>query len=419
MGKFVRSSIKDQLTYVERATITTEDDLEGEGQGGVMQPDRQDAFFVKVKNLMKLDQVARVVPMTGKGIEIPTLDILGRVVEPDVFTPSTKRTPNTGLVSLEGKRLKAAFRLTRGALEENVEEESFADTLEDAFAMAVANDVESLLLYGNYDAPPAINESTYLNDRDASASTTEYRVDSLMGLFNGLIVRAIASGNVVDGGNSNNLHSLAVMGKKAFAPRYRDNPGMLRIIMPLDLEENLRWQISQRQTSGLGDMMVVDEGQLKIAGIPVVGLPLFSVAPTYSQNVTLTGVTAANLTFGYVDEDTFIVTPSTIGTTAISAYSDTLYTVTETTGQIARSTTDSSIPSGSVNRVTYTAPPMFLITPYQNIIVGLNKDMRFDHDTDVDSDIDLTVIRTRADLALQDSAAIVLVKNVQNALLLS
>lgn len=410
-----RMSVREQLQYIEKATINTGDDLAGADDGGVLNPEQQKEFFMKVKNQMKLNQIARIVPMTGKGIEIPTLDITGRILEPDNFTASTKRVPDTGLVSLDGKRIKAAFKLTRGALEENVEGMRFLETLTDGFAMKVANGAEEQVLYGNAEAPPAILESTYINDRDQSASTTQYRVDSLRSLFDGMIKQAVAADNVVDGANSGNLHNLIVKAKKALAPRYRQDITQLRIVMPIDLEENLRWVLAQRATQ-LGDMSVTEDGSLRIAGIPVVGLPLFSTSPTFSENATMTGTADQSLVFKYLDADSFIATASTIGTSAVTAYtSPTDYTYNETNGTIANSGSG-AITNGQIIRFTYSASPMFILTFVNNPIVGINMDFRIDSDIDVDTDTELVVIRTRLDFKFQDPQAVVLVKNVQDAL---
>lgn len=401
---------------IKKATITVDDDLAGNDDGGRLNPVQAREFFTRVRNQMRMNQNARIVPMTGTGIELPQLDISGRVLEPDTNQAGTKRSIDTASVNLYGKRIKASFRVTQGFMEENIEGEDVLDTLADAFARKVANECEQLLFLSNT-IGHAVLQSEYNNDRDNVGSTTQYRLDSLYNLFDGMIKQAIDGGHVVNGANSSDLRRLITQAKKALPSQYRNDPEMLRLYMPLDLVENLKYSLGERRTVG-GDAIVMGpDGEIRVGGIPVVALPLLSTNPKYVQNITFSGTTAAALDFAYVDEDTFVVTDSTLGATAVTPYVLTTdYVVVETTGTIARATTTSPISTSLPTKITYNTPPLFILTPRDNVIFGINEDFRIGYEYDLDTDTMLVVIRTRIDFKYQEPDAVVLVKNVQDAL---
>lgn len=405
---------ESEQTYIEKATINADDDLDIPNGGTAMKPEQAKEFFIRVRNQMRLNNHAQIVPMTGNGIEIPRMNISGRVLERDEFTTSTRRAISTDTVSMTGKRIKAAYNVTQGFIDQNVEQDRVLNTLVDAFSRKFANGAEELLWQANT-LGPAVVQSEFNNDRDNVGSTSDVVLDRLYNLFDGIIKQAVDGGNIVNGANSEDLRYLVTQAKKALPSQYRDDIDMLRIYMPLDIEENLRYILGERRTP-LGDLALNSTGAVTIGGIQVVGLPLLSNRPKYVQNVTFTGTAAQGLDFAYVDQDEFIVAPTTLSTSAVTPnVLTTDYTVQETAGTITR-VGAGGISDGAIKKVTYNIPPLFILTPWPNMVVGLNQDFRVGQFYDVDTDTTLFVIRSRIDFLFQEAEAVVLVKNVQDAL---
>lgn len=157
---------------------------------------------------------------------------------------------------------------------------------------------------------------------------------------------------------------------------------------------------------------------MTVSGIRVVGIPLLSNNPVFAENVLLGNTsTAKALSFAYIDEAEVVVTASTIGTTAIDPYALTTdYVIDETAGTITAK--GSTTPNTTV-KVTYTIQPFFILTHMDNIILGLNEEFRIGADYDLDTDTTLVVIRTKIDFLYQENEAVVLVKNIQDALITS
>lgn len=403
------------MNRVFKATINYDDDFSG--QGGALNPEQQKDIYNRVKNQMRLNGIgAQIFPMRGSGREVTTVDISGRVVEADTGQSSSKRGVTNQQRLLNGKRVKTAFKFQQDAIEQNVAEEQIVDEYLDAFTAAMANGIEKLILLGNATEPPAILESTFNNDRDNTGSTTQYRVDSYYALFDGIIKEAIDNGTVINGANSANVKNLMYQALKGLDPKHQEDPSKLVALMPLDIVTNLRWVISERATA-LGDLAITESGMLTIAGVPVVPIPNLANRPVWSENLTLNSTTASALTFGYLDEDDVIVTDSTISTTAVSAYTlSTDYSVGETTGTVTRVGT--GITDGATVRVTTNVPPLFVLTPAANLLIGLNEDFRLNTDYDADTDTTLFVLRSRVDFQFLEygTGDIVLVKNIQDAL---
>jgi len=400
---------------IQKATISAVDDLDNNGDGGSLQPIQRRDFFQKIKNQMVMNNNALIVPMVGNGVEIPLIDVSGRVLQKDTNQTSTKRAVDTSEVTMNGKRVKAVFQVTRSFFEQNVEGEGALGTLVDIFSSAMANGLEEML-YLSSTTGPAVKESSYNNDRDNVGSTTQYKLDDLFNLFDGMITSAIDNGNQVDGANSTDIRQLITIAKKELPTKFRDAQYLprLRLYMPLDIVENLRYALSTR-TTPMGDMVLTSDGQLKISGITVVGIPLLNNNPQYVEHVLLGNTsTAKSLKFKYIDQDDVIVTASTLSTTAITPYALTTdYVIHETNGTITAA--GSTTPSTTV-KVTYNAPPLFILTPFDNILFGINEDFRIGYDEDVDKDVMLCAIRTRIDFKYLENEGVVICKNIQNAL---
>lgn len=405
----------EQDSPVKKATISAVDDLDNGSDGGSLQPVQRRDFFRKIKNQMVMNNHAMIVPMTGNGVEIPMIDVSGRVLQKDTNQTSTKRAVDTSEVTMNGKRVKAVFQVTRSFFEQNVEGENAMDTLVDIFSAAMANGLEEMLFLSSTTGP-AVKESEYNNDRDSVGSTTQYKLDDLMNLFDGMITTAVASGATVNGSNTTDIRKLVTQAKKELPTKFRDAQyaPMLRIFMPLDIVENLRYALSTRPTE-LGDITLTESGQLKIAGILVVGVPLLNNTPKYVEHVLLGNTsTAKSLSFAYIDKDDVIVTTSGLTTTAVTPYVDTTdYVIHETNGTITAA--GATTPSTTV-KVTYNTPPLFILTPWNNILFGINEDFRIGFDEDVDKDVMLCAIRTRIDFKYLENNGVVIVKNIQDAL---
>lgn len=400
---------------VNYALITADDDLNGGDDGGAAPHETARDFFVRVRNQSKMAMNSRLVPMRGTGTEIPMLNFSGRLLEADTNQTSRKRGVDTEPITLSGKRVKAAINVARSFLEENIEGERGLATMVDALAAGFANGLEEMLFNANT-LGGAILQSDFNNDRDDVGVTTQYVRDDLYKLFNGMIQQAVQYGHAVNGANTTDLRKMVTMALKALPAKYREDavfPG-LRLFMPADLVLNLRYIVGERRTP-LGDVAVTQNNQLTIAGIPVVALPLLSNSPKYVQRITFGATTVAkSLDFAYIDEDTVIVTPTTMTTSPVSAATLTTdYTVHETNGTI---TPVSGTVANSIRDVTYNIPPLFILTHQNNIVWGLNENFRFGEFEDVDKDTHLVVIRTRIDFKYQETDGVVYVKNIQDAL---
>lgn len=142
--------------------------------------------------------------------------------------------------------------------EENNEGASHIDTVMDALATKVAEDLELLAIFGDTAAYAAVNTATGF----------------LLRNYNGWFKQAAAA-NIVDTGGS--AISKVVFSEmiRAMPNIYKQNRSRLRFYASPSIVQDLRDQFASRQTL-MGDNAITGNTPLQIYGVPIVEVPLFS-----------------------------------------------------------------------------------------------------------------------------------------------
>jgi hypothetical protein len=357
---------------VKKALITT-DALAAQGK---LNPAQADKFIDYVFDLTGLKNNARMVRFRNEEMFIDKIGIGKRVAMPatEVVSPSARRGVTTSRVTLNPKELVVPFEISDTFREVNLEGDDVEDRIIRMMATQLGNDLETLYIEGD-----VLGRAVLEGDILEGGSTTQYVKDGYLAMFDGWLRKA-DSGNILDAVGQNigsNIFSRMI---NAMPAKFKRNRADLRFMTSLDLEQNFRERVSTRATAA-GDVALSTKGELTPFGIPLVPFNLYPFKYREVEHVVLAGTTAVSLRRRPVGN--VVVTLATLASTPTTPFvRDTDYTLDEAAGTIAR-IGGGAIADPSTVKVTYDANPTILLTHFNNLIVGIGRDIRIEKDRDI------------------------------------
>jgi len=313
-----------------------------------------------------------------------SIELTGRYAELDNGTESAGRKPSSYKLTLDPVPLKTVLTLQDSFLRKlatkPIPEEQKAKILAEAQGIAMANDIDRMILYSNT-LGPSIKEADFLNN--GSGHATNRVKDTTFSEFNGLIAAADASGSAIlthDAASSSDLGLVLREMYKNLPPAYRTgkaNKQDLRYYMPSDLYENLKSQLQKRQTHYGDWVLTKGQGESEEAiffnGILCVELPLFDINPYVVEHITMNGTTAKNLKYKPISASTFYANAAALGSTATAPYVDTTdYVLNTTNGTVAVAASGSAIGNTDSVKYMYQTLPQIFLTKKSNFIIGVS-----------------------------------------------
>lgn len=352
----------------------------------------------------------REVLFDGRGTEITTMNFSGRAAVRDTegVDSGVRQNVTPASVPLDGSYVKIPIDIGHIFTDQNVAEGDGPNQVKMAFANQLRNDIEELIFHGNTNGP-AIIESTLLPGVSGTSSSN-YVKDDYLDLMDGLIQQAFAGGTVINAAASNDLVGLVNDQFLGLPEKYRTNRESMINLISTNTGQRYRHKLHYRATD-LGDQ------QLKTGNVPLdpFGLQMLELGnwgstPKQVEHFTLTET--GTFTLRNQNITNLVITDASLGATDAAAYILTTdYTANLTTGVITH-VGGGNISAPASLKATYNAPPMMLLTPRMNIVVGFSKDMRIDEWFNPHKGVMETVLRMRVAAKFQDPNAVVLVKNI-------
>jgi len=385
---------------VQKAVITT-DALATAGKLNAAQSDK---FIDYVVDESVLKDNARIVRFRNEDLEIDKIGIGRRMAFPktEAQDPGLRRGVTTSKVTLTPRTLIMPFEIGDEFKEINIEGDSVENTIIKMMARQLSNDMEELYIQGDT-LGPAILESDYKD----GGSATKYVLDKYLQMFDGWNKLA-DSGHLLDAEAAN--VGLSLFGKmlRQLPTKFRRNRAALRFFMSPDLYQIYIEKLATRATS-LGDASAGGSGHNPY-GVPVVEVPLLQFLPQVVKHIVLNTTVASSL--GYAPVNSVVVSKSTLGETAETAYIETTdYVVDYANGTVARNGSG-AIGDGDTVKVTFTANPLCTLTHQQNFIVGIGRDIRIEKDRDIFKGVNQYAVTAKVAVQYEEVDAIVKAKNI-------
>lgn len=121
--------------------------------GGKMPIEKAREFFARAISQSKILPLLRYEEMMADEKELPDLAFAGRVLKPkssgDALPASDRVRPSIGKGTLQAKEFGFEVKVPRDVLEENIEGEGMTNTLQGQLEIAIARDVEDIVLNGD------------------------------------------------------------------------------------------------------------------------------------------------------------------------------------------------------------------------------------------------------------------------------
>lgn len=227
--------IHDPKQTLSKAAITTGSFTSGIG----LSQEEADVFLDFVIDESSLKDKVRIERMNTRSKKIDVLNLAGKVMKPGVEATDPGETVgiSTRQIELISKETIAIVRISDDSLEDNIEGDAFADHLLAMIARASANELEDAWNYG----------------RTVSGTPTE-----ITQLWKGWIPQIEDAGNVVDAagaGFSDRFLDKLKLSKaiKAMPTKFRRNKSLLRFMMADDLDQDWSDQVVNVRETQLGD----------------------------------------------------------------------------------------------------------------------------------------------------------------------
>lgn len=384
-------------------TITTETLADG----GLLNPEQSRQFAIWTFDNTVLKPYVRKVRVKGSEHEIPALGVGNRVTQPatEGVAPAYEATVGVQKITLIPKDVVVPFSISDKARRENIEGDNFEDTVIQTMAAQMANDMETLHMMGNT-LGPAVEEK----EIKPNGQTGKYIKDAFLALYDGILKIVGENGHILDFGYNKLDHTLFAQALRTLPAKYRRNLNQLFWIAPADIEQLYRESLAGRSTP-VGDRAVTQSEPLTPYGVPLIPMPNLPSRPLMVEHVTLNGTTPVSLQFKHIDD--VVVTPKDLGSNATAPYKEgDDYTVDKDNGTITRVDTG-AISDGQEVKVTYTIPPVILLTLKNNIVYGLGEDVAIEKQRDIYRGANLHTIRTSIAVGVENVDACVLVVNIQ------
>jgi hypothetical protein len=311
-----------------------------------------------------------------------------------------RRGVTTSKVSLTPKEIMTPSEISDIFTDINIEGENVEQTILRLMATQTANDMEELFINGD-----TLGIARLESDLIDGGSSTQYIKDTYMALFDGWI-RLADSANIYDAGGADVSSTIFSRMINAMPNKFRRIRGDLRFLCSLDHEQLYREKIASRP-SGAGDTALSSSGELKPFGIPLVGIPLLESEPRIVEHITFAAAPdTQSLRYGPVGS-WLVITPSTLAGSPTTPYiEDTDYTVDRTAGSITTIDT-AGLDAGGTVKVSYQSAGQVLLTNYQNLILGIGRDVRMERDRDIFKGTNQFAITTKIAVQIEEVTAVV------------
>jgi hypothetical protein len=391
---------------VNKAAITT-DAIAASGKLNAAQSDK---FIDYVIDETSMKNNARIVRFRNETLDVDKIGVGSRVAMPaaEAQDPGRRVGITTSKITLTPHEIIVPFEIGDSFKEHNIEGDDIEDTIIRLMATVVANNLEELYVLGDTVGPATLAS----NLPGGPASSTQYVLDTYLALISGWS-RQADSGAIVDAQGAAIGHNIFSRLLRALPTKFRRNKAALRWYMSSDLWSLYVERLAARAT-GAGDRAI--EGMApNPQGIKAVEVPLWPFQPPVVEHVTLNATTAVALRHSPVSS--VVVTPTTIGldTPTTPYVESTDYTLDATAGTIARIAL-AGITDGQTVKVTYNAQPQIILTPMQNLLIAIGRDIRIEKDRDIFKRVNQYAITLKVDCKFEEITAVAKARNLGLAL---
>jgi hypothetical protein len=374
---------------------------------GKLNPKQSDRFLDMIIDESEMKGIARIERFSNEEMNLEKIGIGSRVALPktEAVDPVVRRSVSTSKTPLKPVEIMVPFEIGDIFKEINIEGSNVEDHILQMFSRRLNNNLEELFWDGNATGP-AILESNYVE----GGSTTQYRLDGYLGLFDGWLKTAEA-GHVVDNANAAITSTTFARALRAMPRKYKRNKNDLRWFVSTNHEAAYRESIAARLTA-FGDAAVNGADNPRPFGVQLQPISLLSEEPQYVENsvANTDGTTATALSYAPISN--LILTPSTLGATPVTPYVLGVdYTQSLPAGTWTRLGTG-GIGSGATVKATYLSAGKFLLTPPKNCIIAIGRDIRLERQRDIFKGTDMFALTVKAYATFEETDAVVLVKNV-------
>lgn len=354
---------------------------------------------------------ARTVKFRNENLDIDKIGVGQRVAMPksEAKDPGLRRGVTTSKITLTPKEIMVPFEIGDTFREINIEGDDVEQHIIRMMAAQAANDIEELGILGDV-LGPAATEALIEGE---GGSTSQYVLDSYLKLNNGW-QRLADSANIVDMDGAN--VGLSVFGKmlRAMPTKFRRNKNNLRWMMSADLWQLYLEKVTTRATT-LGDN-VAGGGAHNPFGVKAVEVPLWDLTPQVVEHVTLDDVTPVALRYKNVSN--VVVTPTTLNSTPVTPYPSGAtggYILDAAAGTLLSFDSGSGLDTVTV-KVTYDSSPQILLTAFQNLVIGIGRDIRIEKDRDIYKGVNQYAITMKVAFEFEEISAVVKAKNLGTGL---
>lgn len=407
----------DNRQLVEKATISAVTTLASSGK---LNPAQADKFIDFVFDESVLTKLARVVRFRNEQLEIDKIGLGRRSAMPkaEAVSPSSGmfRGVETSKVVLQPKEIIVPFEISDIFMEINLEGNNVENHIIQMFSRQLANDLEELYINGDATGPLGLS-SDIIN----SANANKYVLDNYLGLMDGFIHQADA-GQIVDfssvdgaGNVTPNAVSAGLFSRmlNKMPTKFKRDKNKLAFVCPVELEQLYRERIASRATV-MGDSALNTIENMTPFGIPLIGVPLMPLYPSYTEQAVALGVGATHqLGHKAIVPDSVVIVPTANVSASVEAnpLAETVnYTVDYQKGII----TDVNGGLGANFTVSYKVYPQIMLTLRDNLILGLGRDIRLEKDRDIFRGVNQFALSVKASVTFEEIDAVVKAINVSD-----
>lgn len=384
---------------VKKAIVTTAD----LASGGKLNDVQSDQFIDFVIDVTELRGSVRVVRFRNENLTIDKIGVGQRVSVPkeEAKDPGVRKGVSTSKVTLTPKEIMTPFEISDNFGEHNIEGEDVEDTIVRLMATQMANDAEELMINGDVLGPARVED-----DLVEGGSTTDVIKDSFLALFDGWL-RLLDSGNLYDAQGANLSTQIFSGMIKKMPVKFRRTRRNLRFLMALDLEQNWREKVSSRATAA-GDRALTSTDSVPVFGVPLVPVPLLEPDPRVVEHITFAAhPDTQSLRYTNIDGSSVVLSPANLGaspTTPLLVTTD--YTVDATAGTVS-TVAAGALAGGGTFKVTYRSAAQVALADYQNLIMGIGRDIRIESDRDIFKSVNQFAITTKIAVQVEEITATV------------
>lgn len=242
-------SVSKNRTLMQKADMAVSDLVT---DGGYLVDEQAERFIRYTIERSTLMQYVKVVDMKNHTKQLPGVHLNSRILRPGqsatALTQAQRAKPKTGNATLNSVLIKAEIRLDDETVEDNIERQSFKDTIMELITERVGVDLEELNIQGD---------------------TTS--ADAFLALYNGMLKSATT--NIVAAGTVSVSDSHFRDAWKAMPKGGRRNRAKLRYLTSNKAYIDYSDLMAQRGTP-LGDAFHNGQASLNYAGMPISDLDM-------------------------------------------------------------------------------------------------------------------------------------------------